>query len=523
MSKDIDDLGRSEIKKLQSKLVETISDEVNFKTSYFLLLISSAIIATFGLLNDTVAVVIGAMLIAPLFSPVMGITVGVLTTRRHLLRKSATSLFISIGVTLFVAAVITFITPDIGISQEILARTNPTIIDLLIALASSVIGVSALYYPKISSSATGVAVSIALLPPLCASGIGIALGSWEIFWGAFLLFLANIAAIVFAGVITLYILKFRPHRDKEEKRFAWGLSLSFIFLVILAVPLTIYLRETIQQSVIRNQVLETLREELSAITPDAKLDKTNILFIPTQDSTEIGIEATAYLPEGTYLTVSQQKAIVEKISQTIDSPVELDLNIVDTILLRRQEDEQLQKLQKQFEEQLESELLSIQPGLIIDKLGSTLQKSEDGSIESAEGFVQLRQDPENPSISFEEKELLEWSLQETFKFDVHLLIEFIPTTQLRELTEDDFISSITTNSLTHELRTISDKIVMDPPIISEIDSDSIHVIQRIYIPTNVIITKEYEAELEKKLDARITKNVSLTLQIVSFTEPITVE
>src|SRR5690606_21179451 len=127
-------------------------------------------------------------------------------------------------------------------TPEILSRVNPNLLDLFIALASSVIGIFAVYYPRISSSAAGVAISSALLPPLCVSGIGLANRSIDLFKGSFLLFSSNLAAIVFAGALTLYLLGFKPRREQDQKRFSFGLLISSIFIIALSIPLAIYLQ-----------------------------------------------------------------------------------------------------------------------------------------------------------------------------------------------------------------------------------------------------------------------------------------
>lgn len=303
-------------KRLQDKLIENVAEEIELSRSYILLLVFSTIIASFGLLINSAAVVIGAMLISPLFWPLMGLTVGIFTTRRQLAGRALANIALSILAALLIAAIIGWVTPLSEVTPEIQSRLQPTILDLFIALASSVIGVAAIYYPRISQTATGVAMSIALLPPLCVSGLGIAFGSWDIFWRAGLLFGTNVVAIIFAGLITLYVLRFRPSRKAEEERFRIGLFASFLALVLLSIPLSIYLRDSLTQTSIKQEIRAGLTEEIAMINPEAAIDEVEVEYVPSVDD-EVRVHATVYMPEGAFLTVSEQSSIIQHLADSV--------------------------------------------------------------------------------------------------------------------------------------------------------------------------------------------------------------
>ena len=182
---------------------------------FFVLLIAATIIATFGLIDNSAAVVIGAMIIAPLMDPIVSLAFGIATYNKKLIGQSIT--LIALG-TLIAVITSGFIYQILGINfidNQILSRTSPNLIDLSVAIAAGVIGAFAQSRSKIVSSMAGVAIAVALVPPLCVTGIGLKLTaqasfrfneviipslSHQIPEGAFLLFLTNLIGITAAGM-----------------------------------------------------------------------------------------------------------------------------------------------------------------------------------------------------------------------------------------------------------------------------------------------------------------------------------
>ena len=154
---------------------------------YFFLVILSAAIATLGLINDSPAVIIGAMVVAPLMSPILGVGLGSITADGKLTRNSISALIRGAIVAILLSALLTltniylpFVPSLLDIPHEILSRTQPTANDLIIALAGGLAAAYALSQPNLSAALPGVAIATALMPPLCTIGIGFALGRWDI-------------------------------------------------------------------------------------------------------------------------------------------------------------------------------------------------------------------------------------------------------------------------------------------------------------------------------------------------------
>ena len=172
-------------------------------TSYWLQLVVSIGIATLGLVVGSGAVVIGAMLVAPLMGPIVGLAMGLATGSPFLVLRSAGRIVFSVIVAIGGSALITVMLPFHELNSEILARTSPTVLDLITAAFCALAGVYASLRPGSDTAATaaGTSISISLVPPLCASGYGVGTVAWSIAGGASLLFLTNLVAIVVVGTV----------------------------------------------------------------------------------------------------------------------------------------------------------------------------------------------------------------------------------------------------------------------------------------------------------------------------------
>jgi uncharacterized hydrophobic protein (TIGR00271 family) len=178
--------------------------DANESMSYWLQLVVAAGIATLGLVVGSAAVVIGAMLIAPLMGPIIGLAMGLATGSPFLVLRSTGRIVFSVIVTLAGAAAITLLLPFHELNGEISARATPTVLDLITAAFCALAGVYASLRPgsDTASTAAGTSIGISLVPPLCASGYGLGTLTWSVAAGAALLFLTNLVAIVAVGSLS---------------------------------------------------------------------------------------------------------------------------------------------------------------------------------------------------------------------------------------------------------------------------------------------------------------------------------
>jgi len=213
---------------------------------FFLLVILSGTIATMGLITNSAAVIIGAMLLAPLMSPIIGIGMASITGDSNKLKKSVSALLRGAALAIALSFLVTLVNsymPIISLQelpQEVLSRTRPTPLDLGIALAGGIAAAYALTQPNLSAALPGVAIATALMPPLCTVGIGMAVGRWDVAGGAALLFLTNAVTIAFAAVLVFFARGFSNYSALQNGRLPRSLLYSAVFTLLLLVPLTYY-------------------------------------------------------------------------------------------------------------------------------------------------------------------------------------------------------------------------------------------------------------------------------------------
>ncbi|MGB2047018.1 MAG: TIGR00341 family protein [Psychrobacter celer] len=250
---------------------------------YFIMNILSAIIASYGLVTNSAAVVIGAMLVAMMLGPITGVALAIIDHRMPLLRKSLITVLLGITLVLIVGFIVGWLHKDQPLTAEILSRTQPTSMDLMIALAGGTAGAYAMVSPHLSVAVVGVAVATALVPPLAASGILFANGEMQLGFGALLLAVTNIIAIQFTNALVLWVLGFRRLVDDDYKSsnyltFLQRNAVTLLLLGGLGTYLTINLQTNAKQQVFESSVKEAINRYF--------IDKGNVLTNTQFDSTE---------------------------------------------------------------------------------------------------------------------------------------------------------------------------------------------------------------------------------------------
>lgn len=214
---------------------EQILHGIEFRGTNLWILIFAVFIASLGLNVNSTAVVIGAMLVSPLMGPIMGLGYGMAINDLPLLRRSFLSLGMAALVSLMTSTVFFIISPINEAHSEILARTSPTIYDVLIAFFGGLAGVLAMASKTKGNVIPGVAIATALMPPLCTAGYGLATLQPLFFFGAFYLFLINTVFIALATLLTIRYLKFpfRSLPDRKDERKAQRLVYVIVLITIL--------------------------------------------------------------------------------------------------------------------------------------------------------------------------------------------------------------------------------------------------------------------------------------------------
>ena len=207
----------------QKKVLENIKSNVSFRGSNLWILACAIVIASVGLNVNSTAVIIGAMLISPLMSPIVGAGFALAIYDFELLKKSGKNLLIATIVSLVVASIYFFISPFKETQSELLARTSPNIYDVLIAFFGGLVGVIALTRVEKGNPIPGVAIATALMPPLCTAGYGLYLYSINCFF------------ICISTFLIVKYLKYEPVRSlnpKFEKQIRYGITSLILIMII---------------------------------------------------------------------------------------------------------------------------------------------------------------------------------------------------------------------------------------------------------------------------------------------------
>jgi uncharacterized hydrophobic protein (TIGR00271 family) len=239
-----------DIQELQAELLT----ESTLDLSYLVLVIGSCAIATFGLLSNSAAVIIGAMIVAPLMLPIRGIAFGALQGNIILFRKGLIALTVGTLLAILISWSLGILVRLPSYGSEIFARSEPNLLDLGIAVAAGCISAYAKAEPKISSSLAGTAIAVALMPPICVIGLGLAQADWSLSIGATILYLTNLLGIALSCMLTFLVVGYTSFK-RARKPLIWTLALTGILLIPLGVSFARLIRQAQLQTSLERALL----------------------------------------------------------------------------------------------------------------------------------------------------------------------------------------------------------------------------------------------------------------------------
>lgn len=285
--------------------------------SFFVMLTLSGVISTLGLLAGSTATVIGAMIIAPLMGPIIGIAYAIALSNRRLMKRAGLTLLWGTLATVFSATLIAQLIGLQTLTNEILLRTEPTLIDLMVAIAAGAAGAFAKSRRHVADTFPGVAIAVALVPPLSAIGIGLALLNQPVFFGATLLFVTNLTGIIFSGILV-----FLWQQYGTLERAQSGILLSILILLVIGIPLGLSLNNLLVQSNTREQVSYLVRNELP-LSPTVQLQGVDLQQL--NGGLKITLDLTAPPNTITPGVVRQSQWLLES---HLNQPIDLTLRVI---------------------------------------------------------------------------------------------------------------------------------------------------------------------------------------------------
>lgn len=202
----------------RKKAVDKLIEGAHPNAEFYLLLILSSVIVSLGILSDSSTVVIGGMLVAPIISPILSFAMSIVMADFELLFQSAKVLIYSIVTVAVIALLISLLSVGLEVNSEITSRAVTSSEFFFVALAAGIAAAFAFARPSLSEAIPGIAVTVALLPPLVVSSVAIPLGSYEIFVKSMGLFFLNLLGIIFAATIIFSLMGFYRQRAEAVKK-----------------------------------------------------------------------------------------------------------------------------------------------------------------------------------------------------------------------------------------------------------------------------------------------------------------
>ena len=270
--------------------------------AFIVLMILSTFLATVGLFANSAPVIIGAMILAPLMAPIISVSMGALRQDNRLILAGAKTLALGISLALFCSMIFAFIVPLNAATTEISARLSPTILDMAVAIISGIAGAYASARSEVAKSFAGVAIAVALVPPLAVSGIGIGWLDWQVFSGAMLLFITNLFGIILAAAITFLFLGFSPLYLAKK-----GVVFSTALVLAVSIPLVMSFNKMVHKQDIIN--------DIQALNQSLIQESLQISEVAIAETSPLTIEITLI---GTSMPLESQ---IQTIHQNIETQI----------------------------------------------------------------------------------------------------------------------------------------------------------------------------------------------------------
>ena len=250
-------------KENETEIIKQISSGVTFHGANLWVLIFAVFIASLGLNVNSTAVIIGAMLISPLMGPISGMGLAVGIDDFNLLKRSVKNYLVATVISVITAMIYFIISPISEAQSELLARTSPTLYDVLIAIFGGAAGILALCTKGKGNVIPGVAIATALMPPLCTAGYGLAVGEISFFFGAFYLYFINTVFIALSTFIGVRLLRFQRRTFADAAALRHVRTYIFGIVVLTMIPATYMTTQIIRESIQDNNTQQFVKNELT--------------------------------------------------------------------------------------------------------------------------------------------------------------------------------------------------------------------------------------------------------------------
>lgn len=425
----------------RQKIYQSIVDGSEPKISFYILVVLSTIIAAYGLVANSTAVVIGAMIVAPLMTPIIGIALSLVSNDSQLFRHAVIAEVVGVICSVGLGFLVGKFTYGVELSPEILARTQPLPYDILVAIAAGLAGAYSLVNPRINAALAGVAIAVSLVPPLAASGICLALDRYDLGLGAFLLFFANFLAIQLASVFIFILSGFIDYSHIKENRllienhipklntffvFSKRFLPSILLLGFIGWHLIQTLITLVNEKQFHRELESIVREEVQKRT-GARLTEVNYKKTPEGKINTIAVVMTPQeFSPSDISTIQQhvQTVLGKNINVIMRSIISKDADITGTIFLL--DEEKLKRKQQSEEADFLNDVTNILKKSLSSIAGAYLEevRREDDVINDITTIIAIVRTP--VAIKPAQVEMMQIALQ-TINYKIRLVVRSVLT------------------------------------------------------------------------------------------------
>ena len=307
------------------RVYRQVRRDARVDTDFYVMMMLAAGIATIGLLLDSAAVIIGAMLVAPLISALVSIGLGIVQGDGALLRLGLRATIVGVLLVILVSIMLGLAVPGVQLTNEMLSRSNPSLLDLAVAIISGVAAAYATCRRDVASALPGVAIAVALVPPLATAGLAAIAGDQRVTLGALLLFITNLTAIVSAVALIFLWVGFHPNIGQEirARTFRGGLLGTAVLLVLVTAVLGILSARSVHHT----RLQATIRDSLNAWLPSMGQDVALSEWHYSEDSRantviRVTVQSTRKITQGEIATLRQY------LEERLHTPIVLSVTVI---------------------------------------------------------------------------------------------------------------------------------------------------------------------------------------------------
>ena len=307
---------------------------------YWIQLIVSCMLATLWLLSNSIPVIIWSMLVSPILAPIQSFAFAVTCWNKNLYMKSLKILLLSILIAIVSSFLVCYLIPFASITEQVLLRWSPTILDFVVALLSGVIAFIFLWSDKLEASIVWIAIAVSLMPPLASVWIGLHFMDHAVAQWTFLLFVTNLVGILVVWILIFFLFWFKPTNKLWKKRTDITLLLVLIFVWLITVPLWKSMEQISETQMTTSLVTSVSNDYFYSLNDWIKM---NEVKFRNMSNNVVRIVAKLDVPSDYVITNLHKEELTKQLSDALWKSVELDLDIVEISSVYINDDNSVEK------------------------------------------------------------------------------------------------------------------------------------------------------------------------------------